>query len=99
MSSDAALPADMARLIPTPVCADRFSKLERMLPDWLTIPIRPAGGYGATICAHRHDGVEARPCPFGPARSIPASDATLTSSSWARWPSLPVSPYPDDTTN
>jgi hypothetical protein len=38
------LPADTARLTPTPLWRARLRKLDTKLPDWLTIPIRPAGG-------------------------------------------------------
>ncbi len=41
-------------------------KLDTKLPDWLAMPMRPGGGYGATICAHMLAGVEMTPCPFGP---------------------------------
>ena len=40
----------------------------------------PAGGYGATIWAHRSTGVETTPCPFGPASRMPSSSASATSS-------------------
>jgi hypothetical protein len=67
-------------------------KLETKLPDWLAMPIRPRGGYGATICAHSELGVEITPWPFGPATRIPRSAATRTSSSWAARPASPASP-------
>ena len=35
------------------------------------MPIRPGGGYGATICAQSDAGVETMPWPFGPASSDP----------------------------
>ncbi len=40
----AALPALTARLMPTPVCTDQFMNDDTKLPDWLAMPIRPAGG-------------------------------------------------------
>ena len=45
---------------------------ETKLPDWLAMPMRPAGGYGATICAHSRAGVDTTPCPFGPASRMPS---------------------------
>ena len=59
--------------MPIPVLSARFSKVDTMLPDWLAMPIRPAGGYGATICAQSDDGVDTMPWPFGPASRTPAS--------------------------
>ena len=53
----AALPADTARLMPTTVARARFMKLDTKFPLWLTTPIEPAGGYGATICTHMSTGV------------------------------------------
>ena len=61
------------------------------LPDWLVIERRPGGGYGPTICAHSRTGVEMRPCPLGPASSIPSSAASATSRSSATLPSAPAS--------
>ncbi len=72
---------------------------DTMLPDWLTAPIRPAGGYGPTIWAQSRAGVDTRPWPFGPASRSPRSRARATSSSSARRPSGPDSPYPADDTN
>ena len=57
----AALPADTARLIPTPDERDQFKKLDTKFPLWLATPIFPAGGYGATICAHKLAGVLTTP--------------------------------------
>src|SRR3954464_2569984 len=51
----------------------------------------PAGGYGATICAHSAAGVLTTPCPLGPASRMPSSRASATS---ARSPSRPPSPAP-----
>src|SRR5690348_12259821 len=99
MPTTAALPADTARLTPTPEWIARFSKLDTMLPDWLAMPIGPAGGYGATICAHRDDGVDTMPCPFGPAMRMPASAATAANSACARQPASSVSAYPPVITN
>ena len=62
------------------------------LPLWLATAMRPAGGYGATICAHNDAGVLTRPCPFGPASRMPNSSASVTSSASARRPSSPASP-------
>jgi len=56
------------------------------------MPMRPAGGNGATICAHSRAGVLTTPCPFGPARRIPSSSASATRSASARRPSSPASP-------
>ena len=61
----------------------QFSNDDTKLPDWLAMPIRPAGGYGATICAQRRAGVDTTPWPFGPARSRPSSSASCTSSASA----------------
>ena len=69
----------------------RFSNVDTMLPDWLAMPIRPAGGYGATICAQSDDGVDTTPWPFGPASRTPASSATAASSCSARRPASPAS--------
>ena len=44
-------------------------------------------------------GVDTMPWPLGPARSIPSSSASDTSSSWARTPAAPASPYPAVATN
>ena len=57
----AALPADTARLTPTPVCTAQFWNDETKFPDWLAIAMRPAGGYGATICAESRAGVDTTP--------------------------------------
>ena len=65
MPTAAALPADTARLTPTPVCTAQLRNDDTKLPDWLAIAMRPAGGYGATICAQRCAGVDTTPCPFG----------------------------------
>ena len=85
--------------MPIPVLSARFSNVDTMLPDWLAIPIRPAGGYGATICAQSDDGVDTMPWPFGPASRMPASSATAASSSSARRPLAPASAYPPVITN
>jgi len=57
----AALPADTARLMPTPVARAWLRKLDTKLPDWLATPIEPFGGYGATIWAHMSTGVLTTP--------------------------------------
>ena len=57
----AALPADTARLMPTPVIRDRLRNVDTKLPLWLATPIDPAGGYGATIWAHSETGVLTTP--------------------------------------
>ena len=85
--------------MPIPVLSARFSKVDTMLPDWLAMPIRPAGGYGATICAQSDDGVDTMPCPFGPASRTPASSAAAASSCSARRPASPDSAYPPVITN
>ena len=72
--------ADTARLTPTPVCVAQFSNDDTKLPDWLAIAIRPAGGLGATICAHSRAGVDTTPWPLGPATRMPSSSASATSS-------------------
>ncbi len=63
----AALPADTARLTPTPVCAgvvqERRHEVARLAGDRRC---GPAGGYGRTICAHSGAGVDTTPWPFGP---------------------------------
>ena len=92
MPTAAALPADTARLTPTPLCTDQFWNDDTKLPDWLAIAIDPRGGYGATICAHSCAGVETTPWPFGPASSTPSSAASSTSSASAFRPSAPASP-------
>ena len=51
--------------------------------------MRPAGGYGATIWAHRSTGVDTTPWPLGPRGGCPSSSARATSSSSARRPSSP----------
>ena len=70
----------------------KFMNDETKLPDWLTMAIRPGGGYGATIWAQREAGVEIRPWPFGPASRIPSSSAVAISSASARTPAAPASP-------
>ena len=55
------MPALTAREMPTPVWTDQFMNDETKLPDWLATPMRPAGGYGATICAQSFTGVETTP--------------------------------------
>src|SRR3954469_18660737 len=95
----AALPADTARLTPTPLATARFMNDDTKLPDWLAIAIAPGGGYGATICAHKDAGVDTTPWPFGPATAMPSSRARATSSSCACFPASPASPYPADATN
>ena len=52
---------DRPRRSPTPVARARFRKLDTKLPLWLATPMRPAGGYGATIWAHSDTGVLTRP--------------------------------------
>ena len=88
----AALPADTARLMPTPVARAKLRKLDTKLPLWLATPMRPAGGYGATIWAHSLTGVLTTPWPLGPASRMPSSSARATSSASARLPSSPASP-------
>ena len=92
MPTAAALPAETARLMPTPDATARFMNDETKLPDWLAMPMCPAGGYGATICAHSAAGVETMPWPLGPASTMPSSSARAISSSCARRPSSPASP-------
>ncbi len=70
-----------ARLTPTPDCTAQFSNDDTKLPDWLAIAIRPAGGYGATICAQSRTGVDTMPCPLGPASMTPSSSACSIASS------------------
>ena len=36
--------ADTARLMPTPECWARFMNDDTKFPDWLAMPMRPAGG-------------------------------------------------------
>ncbi len=79
----AELPALTARLTPMPESWAQFMNDETKFPDWEAMPMRPGGGYGATIWAQRSTGVEMRPCPFGPTRRIPSSSANATSSSSA----------------
>ena len=88
----AALPADTAREMPTPVAQDQFMKLDTKFPLWLATPMVPAGGYGATIWAHRCDGVDTTPWPLGPTSRMPSSRHRATSSSSSRRPASPDSP-------
>ena len=88
----AAFPADTARLMPTPEPTDQFMKLETKLPLWLAMPMRPAGGYGATICAQSFAGVDTTPWPLGPAIMMLSAWAKATNSCWAKNPSGPASP-------
>ena len=58
---------DTARLIPTPESRERLRNVDTKLPLWLATPMLPAGGYGATIWAHRFDrraddALTVRPC-------------------------------------
>ncbi len=94
----AELPALTARLMPMPESWAQFMNDETKLPDWLAMPMRPLGGYGATICAQRSTGVEMRPWPLGPTSKIPSSSARATSSSSAWRPSAPASRYPAEAT-
>ena len=50
----AALPADTARLMPTPVIRDRLRNVDTKLPLWLATPMRPGRGIrGDDLCAQR----------------------------------------------
>ncbi|MEI2653688.1 MAG: hypothetical protein V9G12_16355 [Microthrixaceae bacterium] len=74
--------------MPMPVAVAMLRNDETKLPDWLATPIEPAGGYGATICAHRPTGVDTTPWPLGPASRMPSSSHRATSSASATRPSL-----------
>ena len=58
------------------------------MPLWLATPMRPAGGYGATIWAHSLTGVLTTPCPFGPASRMPSSSHERDQLGLGRSPSL-----------
>ena len=78
--------------MPTPVVHGQFMNDDTKLPDWLATPMRPAGGYGATIWAHSVDRGRDDALAVGPDEQDAELVAQGDQLGLGRRPSSPASP-------